>query len=101
MGPTLTMGGGGWEILHRGDTHALVVDAQETGLDGVFVGGKRDSIYSALLQKADGNRNSTFEAMAFHGHARWAPGRMDGEVHRGAWSLHNITGDIIFNTHAK
>jgi putative transcriptional regulator len=60
--------------------------------EGVYVSANRD-----LLLKLLGRPKPMEGLRIFIGHAGWAPGQLESEIDRGAWTLQRADPDAIFN----
>jgi putative transcriptional regulator len=60
--------------------------------DGVYLSADRE-----LLLKLLGRPKPMDGLRIFIGHAGWAPGQLESEIDRGAWSLERANPDAIFN----
>jgi putative transcriptional regulator len=60
--------------------------------DGVYLSADRE-----LLQKLLGRPKPMDGLRIFVGHAGWAPGQLESEIGRGAWTLQRADPDAIFN----
>jgi putative transcriptional regulator len=60
--------------------------------DGVFLSADR-----ALLMKLLARPEPMEGLKIFLGHAGWAPGQLESEIERGAWTLEHANPDAIFN----
>jgi putative transcriptional regulator len=61
-------------------------------VDGVYLSGNRE-----LLLKLLGRPKPMDGLRIFIGHAGWAPGQLESEIDRGAWTLQRADADAIFN----
>ncbi len=60
--------------------------------EGVYLSANRD-----LLLKLLGRPKPMDGLRIFIGHAGWAPGQLESEINRGAWTLQRANPDAIFN----
>jgi putative transcriptional regulator len=60
--------------------------------DGVYLSADRE-----LLRKLLGRPKPMDGLRIFLGHAGWAPGQLESEISRGAWTLQRADPDAIFN----
>jgi putative transcriptional regulator len=60
--------------------------------DGVYLSADRQ-----LLMKLLGRPKPMDGLRIFVGHAAWAPGQLESEIDRGAWTLERANPDAIFN----
>jgi putative transcriptional regulator len=61
-------------------------------VDGVYLSADRD-----LLMKLLGRPKPMDGLRIFIGHASWAPGQLESEIDRGAWTLERANADAIFD----
>jgi putative transcriptional regulator len=77
-----------WFLFRAATRPAHAIQA----LDGIYLSGDRDLLFRLLARDKpmDGLR-------IFVGHSGWAPGQLEGEIARGAWTLEHAASDAIFN----
>lgn len=82
----------GWEVIHR---HGMVRGSRTCGIDDVFVGGGHHIAHAEAPLRAAHHLRS---GLLVRGYAGWYPGQVDAEVRRGAWSVHNVTAELLWST---
>jgi|SRR5271166_3071584 len=61
-------------------------------LDGIYLSANRELLLQLL------GRDKPMDGLRiFTGHAGWAPGQLEAEIDRGAWTLERADSDAIFN----
>jgi putative transcriptional regulator len=64
--------------------------------EGVYLSANRELLLQLL------GRDKPMDGLRiFIGHAGWAPGQLEAEINRGAWSLERADSDAIFNSKSE
>lgn len=86
---------GGWVVIHSGNLS--IHGAQSVDNGAFWVGGDHAEIAACAAGKVP-NGTTSCHALAVRDYAGWYSRQLDREVHRGSWTVHSVTPDLIFSS---
>lgn len=84
-----------WQVIRFDVSDYEALGGRSAGLEGVSLGVW--SVASQVARRPSKHR----QEYVVRGYAGWAPMQLDGEVRRGAWSVHTVTSELLAQTPAE